>query len=66
MESELVEADKKGRILLKGAKKGEKYLVIRHADGWLVKPVGFEGSIVSEWAARASILEIFYEESKTW
>jgi hypothetical protein len=34
----LVKADEKGRISIRGTKKGEQYLVTPHEGGWWVMP----------------------------
>jgi hypothetical protein len=35
----LVRADEKGRICIRGAKKGEEFLVKAEKDGWWISPV---------------------------
>lgn len=34
----LVKADMKGRVLIRGTRNGQQYLVIQQGDGWFVTP----------------------------
>ena len=54
METTLVKADDKGRVPIRGARKGAKYLVTAESGGWWI------------WELRAATLESFYDPAKAW
>ncbi len=72
VETTLVKADNKGRVCIRGTRKGAKYLVTAENGGWWVMPA--PKFIVPErmespagaWELRADTLESFYDKSKTW
>ena len=72
METTLVKADDKGRVSIRGARKGAKYLVTAEGGGWWVMPAPEfavpekNESPAGAWELRAATLESFYDESKTW
>jgi hypothetical protein len=72
METTLVKADDKGRVSLRGIRKGGKYLVTPDAGGWWVMPAPKinapkrEESPAGAWELRAATLESFYDKSKAW
>jgi len=72
MESTLVKADDKGRVSLRGARKGAKYLVTPQGDGWWIMPAPKitvpkkDESPAGAWELRAATLESFYDKSKAW
>jgi len=72
METTLVKADDKGRVSIRGTRKGAKYLVTAAKGGWWVMsapeiklPRRVESS-TGEWEMRAATLESFYDAAKTW
>ena len=72
METTLVKADDKGRVSIRGTRKGAKYLVTAAKGGWWVmpapeiKPPRRVESSAGEWELRAATLESFYDAAKTW
>lgn len=72
METTLVKADEKGRISLRGARKGAKYLITPEAKGWWIMPApkitvpNKSDSLAGTWEVRAATLESFYDKSKAW
>jgi len=72
METTLVKADDKGRVSIRGTRKGAKYLVTAENGGWWIMPA--PKIIVPEkiespagaWELRAATLESFYDKSKAW
>ncbi len=72
MATTLVKADDKGRLSIRGARTGVKYLVTAAKGGWWVMPVPDitvpekEAPPVESWELRAATLESFYDQSKTW
>ena len=72
METTLVKADDKGRVSIRGARKGSKYLVTAENGGWWIMPAPkitvperIESS-AGAWELRAATLESFYDKSKAW
>ena len=72
METPLVKADDKGRVCIRGTRKGAKYLVTAENGGWWIMPapkITVPEKIESPagaWELRASTLESFYDKSKAW
>jgi len=72
METTLVKADDKGRVSIRGTRKGVKYLVTAENGGWWVMtapkviPPKKMDSPAGAWELRAAMLERFYEKSKAW
>jgi hypothetical protein len=72
METTLVKADDKGRVSIRGTRKGAKYLVTPENGGWWVMPAPKinvpekNGSPAGAWELRAATLESFYDKSKAW
>jgi len=72
METTLVKADDKGRVSIRGARKGAKYLVTAENGGWWVMPapkISVPEKIelpAGAWELRAATLESFYDKSKAW
>ena len=72
MEATLVKADDKGRVSLRGARKGAKYLVTPERNGWWIMPAPKitvptkADSLAGTWELRAATLESFYDQSKAW
>jgi hypothetical protein len=72
METTLVKADDKGRVSIRGTRKGAKYLVTAENGGWWVMPapkITVPDRIESPagaWELRAATLESFYDKSKAW
>lgn len=72
METTLVKADDKGRVSIRGTRKGVKYLVTAENGGWWVMPAPKitppkkMDSPAGAWELRAATLESFYEKSKAW
>jgi hypothetical protein len=72
METTLVKADDKGRVSIRGTRKGVKYLVTAANGGWWVRaapkfavPEKTE-SPAGAWELRAATLESFYDKTKAW
>ncbi len=72
METSLVKADDKGRVSIRGIRKGAKYLVTAAKGVWWVIPAPeikvprqFE-SPTGEWELRAATLASFYDPAKAW
>ena len=72
METTLVKADDKGRVSIRGVRKGAKYLVTAESGGWWIMPAPkftvpkkIE-SPAGAWELRAAMLESFYDKSKAW
>jgi hypothetical protein len=72
MAGTLVKADDKGRVSIRGAQTGAKYLVTSAKGGWWVMPapeIAVPEKIdppVESWELRAATLESFYDPSKAW
>jgi hypothetical protein len=72
METTLVKADDKGRVCIRGTRKGAKYLVTAEKGGWWVRPAPKftvperADSPPRAWELRAAVLESFYDKSKAW
>ena len=72
METTLVKADDKGRVSIRGARKGAKYLVTPENGGWWIMPAPKitvpekMESPAEAWELRAATLESFYDKSKAW
>lgn len=72
METTLVKADDKGRVSIRGTRKGAKYLVTAESGGWWVMPAPKikvpekMESPAGAWELRAATLESFYDKSKAW
>ena len=72
MDTTLVKADDKGRVSIRGVRKGAKYLVTAEAGGWWVAPAPKFAvpekieSPAGTWELRAATLESFYDTAKTW
>jgi hypothetical protein len=72
METTLVKADDKGRVCIRGTRKGAKYLVTAENGGWWVMPAPKitvpekMESPAGAWELRAATLESFYDKSKAW
>jgi len=72
METTLVKADDQGRVSIRGARKGAKYLVTAESGGWWVMPapkITVPPKIESPagaWELRAATLESFYDPAKIW
>lgn len=72
METTLVKADDKGRVSIRGTRKGAKYLVTAENGGWWVMPAP-KITVPEKWASpagawelRAATLASFYDKSKAW
>lgn len=71
METTLVKADDKGRVSIRGARKGAKYLVTAENGGWWVMPapkitvLEKVESFAGAWGLRAATLESFHGRSKS-
>ena len=69
-ETTLVKADDKGRISLRGARKGAKYLVTPEANGWWIQPApkikpperGMEMLAAETWEKLGPAPEIDYDK----
>jgi len=72
METTLVKADDKGRVCIRGTRKGATYLVTAKSGGWWVMPAPKitvpekMESPAGAWELRAAVLESFYDKSKAW
>jgi hypothetical protein len=72
METTLVKADDKGRVSVRGTRKGAKYLVTAENGGWWIMPAPKitvpekMDSPAGAWELRAATLESFYDKSKAW
>ena len=72
METTLVKADDKGRVSIRGTRKGAKYLVSAAHGGWWVMPAPkvrvpeYPASPAGAWELRAATLESFYDAAKAW
>ena len=72
METTLVKADAKGRVSIRGARKGAKYLVTAESGGWWIMPapkITVPAKIESPagaWELRAATLESFYDPAQAW
>jgi len=72
METTVVKADDKGRVLIRGARKGANYMVTAARGGWLVTlapNVKIPSQIKSAsgaWELRAANLQKFYDPAKAW
>jgi hypothetical protein len=72
METTLVKADDKGRVCIRGTRKGAKYLVTAENGGWWIMPAPKitvpekTESPAGAWDLRASTLESFYDKAKAW
>ncbi len=72
MDTTLVKADDKGRVCIRGTRKGAKYLVTAENGGWWVMPAPKitaperMESPAGAWELRAATLESFYDKSKAW
>jgi hypothetical protein len=72
MEATLVKADDKGRVSIRGAHKGAKYLVTPGNGGWWIMPAPKitvpekNESPAGAWELRAATLESFYDKAKAW
>ena len=72
METTLVKADDKGRVSLRGVRKGAKYLVTAESGGWWIMPApkvvvpAKRESLAGAWELRAAVLESFYDPAKAW
>jgi hypothetical protein len=69
METTLVKADDKGRVSLRGVKRGAKYLVTPEKNGWRIRPApkarsssGMEELIADTWAKLGAAPEINYDK----
>ena len=70
MATRLVKADEKGRVLIRGTKKGEQYLVTDQAGGWWVVPAPtlkgpsceMEELVADTWAKLGPAPEIDYDK----
>ena len=71
MEKTMVKADDKGRVWLRGIRKGGKYVVTSDGRGWRVMPAAKKNApergepLAGAWELRAATLESFYDKSKT-
>jgi hypothetical protein len=72
MGTTLVKADDKGRVSIRGTRKGAKYLVTAAEGGWWVMPAPKASvpakteSPAGAWELRAATLESFYDPAKAW
>ncbi|HXI72576.1 MAG TPA: hypothetical protein VNN22_19715 [Verrucomicrobiae bacterium] len=72
MDTTLVKADDKGRVSIRGVRKGAKYLVTPENGGWWIIPAPKINlpekmeSPAGAWERRAAMLESFYDKSKAW
>jgi len=72
METTLVKADDKGRVCIRGTRKGAKYLVTAENGGWWIMPAPKVTvpekleSPAGAWELRSATLESFYDKSKAW
>lgn len=70
METTLVKAEDKGRVSIRGTRKGAKYLVTAAKGGWWVIPAPEikvprrVESPAGAWELRAATLESFYDPTK--
>ena len=72
METTLVTADDKGRVSIRGTRKGAMYLVTAKNGGWWVMPAQRVTapkrieSPAGAWELRTATLESFYDKAKAW
>ena len=70
MEATLVKADDKGRVSLRGAKKGAKYIITPERGGWWIQPApkikppekGMETLVADTWQKLGPAPEIDYDK----
>ncbi len=70
METTLVKADEKGRVCIRGTKKGRQYLVTPAKGGWWVRPAPkvrtpdrvMESAVAETWEKLGPAPDILYDK----
>ena len=70
MQTRLVKADEKGRVSIRGTKKGQQYLVTAQKGGWWVMPAPkvktpareLEGLVADTWEKLGPAPEVDYDK----
>ena len=70
MQTRLVKADEKGRVSIRGTKKGQQYLITAQKGGWWVMPapkvktpaLALESLVADTWEKLGPAPEIDYDQ----